>query len=117
MNFAGEMDKPLFIEKDTRRFVTLRELLPPTVDEARLPDVMLDLSDIYDHVFPKPQGDGIFFTVFDKKTTYEKAVAKVEGILAGHGLVAAKLDVIPGPEMEKPADRKIIIALAKGDLM
>ena len=85
--------------------------------EARLPDVMLDLHDVYGNVFPKPQGDVILFTVFDKNTTSEKAAAKVNALLAEHGVSAVQMVITPGPEEKKAKDRKITVALPKDDLM
>ena len=95
------------------------DIEPPdsSLDEARLPDLLLDLADIYGNAFPRPKGNVLQFTLVDDNTTYETALEKITGILNNNGLTPLGLTVTPGPEQKKPFNRSIIILMAKGDLM
>ena len=95
------------------------DIEPPSrsLDEARLPDLLLDLADLYGNAFPRPKGSLIQFTVIDENTTYEKAAEKIKGVLNSNGLVPTSLTISPGPEQRKPFNRSVVIQLGKADLM
>jgi hypothetical protein len=87
------------------------------VAEARLPDVLLDLADVYGAAFPRPRGLVIQFTLIDARTTAEKAMAKVQKILDRHGILPSKLIVKPGPEVREPFNRTVTLEIQKDLLM
>jgi hypothetical protein len=94
------------------------DIEPPghSLDEARLPDILLDLADIYGNAFPRPRGNIIQFTLVDENTTYEKAAAKIQEVLDRQG-VNPTVTITPGPEVIKPWNRSIILLFQKNTLM
>ena len=88
----------------------------PTLDEARLPDILLDLADIYGNAYPRPRGAIIQFTLVDENTTYEAAAAKIKDVLDRQG-VRPTVTITPGPEVKKPWNRTLILLFAKSSLM
>jgi len=87
-----------------------------TLTEA-LPDLLIDLHDQYGNAFPRPQGLALTFQVFHKNTTYPKAKAEIDALLALHGIIPSKLTITPGLEVRGKTDRSIKIEVAKDLLM
>ena len=88
-----------------------------TLNEARLPDVMIDLSGQYGVVQPRPSGLVINFNVVDENTTYAKAKAGLEALLTLHGIFASSLSITPGPEVKTRFNRNIKFGIATDLLM
>jgi hypothetical protein len=88
-----------------------------TLEEARLPDLLIDLHDQYGAAFPKPAGLVIKFNVIDDNTTYQKAKAEIEALLAVHGIIPSSLTITPGPEDKTKTNRSIKLEIAKDLLM
>lgn len=91
--------------------------LDSSLEEACLPDLLLDLADIYGNAFPRPRGRVIQFTLVDERTTYSKALAKIQGVLQSNGVEPVSLTVNPGPETPALFNRSIVLLVAKDDLM
>lgn len=83
-----------------------------TLTEARLPELLIDLHDQYGMSFPKPQGMVITFTLIRKNTTYSKAKAEIDSLLALHGVVGTVV-IEPGSEVVGKVTRTIKLAIAK----
>ena len=88
-----------------------------TLNEARLPDLLIDLHGQYGAAFPKPEGMVIRFNVIHENTTYKKAKAEIEALLTLHGVIPSELSITPGPEDPRKVNRSIKIAVAKDLLM
>lgn len=88
-----------------------------TIEEARLPDLLIDLHDLYGASFPKPIGGVIQFVVIHENTTYQKAERQIAGLLAKHGLLPGNVTITPGPEDKSVTNRKIVMQFPKGLLM
>ena len=84
-----------------------------TIAEARLPDLLIDLHDQYGGAFPRPDGLVIRFSVIHDNTTYKKAKAEIDALLALNGVVPSELTITPGPEIPGKVNRNIKIAVAK----
>lgn len=87
-----------------------------TLQEA-LPDFIIDLTSEYGSAFPRPAGPVINFQVIHNNTTYEQAKKEIEALLAVHGINPSGLTITPGPEVRRPFNRSIKIAVAKDLLM
>lgn len=87
-----------------------------TLDEARLPDVLIDLHDHFGASFPKPKGLIVQFTVVAESTTYQRANRTIQDILTKHGLNGSKVHITPGPEVPL-ANRRIVIEIARDLLL
>jgi hypothetical protein len=88
-----------------------------TVIVEALPDLLIDLHDLYGASFPRPIGSWVQFTVVDDNTTYQKAERQISGLLARHGLLPGNVTITPGPEDKRATNRKIVIQVAKNLLM
>lgn len=88
-----------------------------TLDEARLPDLLIDLHDQYGAAFPKPAGLVVNFNVIHENTTYQKAKAEIEALLTLHGIIPSSLTITPGPEVKTKTNRSIKLSVAKDLLM
>lgn len=87
-----------------------------TLLEARLPDLLIDLTDQYGMAFPKPQGMVIIFTLIREKVTYKTAKAEIEALMTLHGIIGT-VTITPGPEVMGKATRTIKLSVAKDLLM
>ena len=85
--------------------------------EARLPDLVLDLSDQYGNAFPRPSGMSIRFSVIHENATYQKAKAEIEALLTLHGIIPSSISITPGPEARGKINRRINLSIAKDLLM
>jgi hypothetical protein len=85
--------------------------------EALLPDFVLDLSAQYGQANPRPAGILIRFNVVDENTTYAKARANIEALLALYGVTANNLSIEPGPEVKGRFNRGIRFAVRRSQLM
>lgn len=73
---------------------------------------MIDFHDQYGMAFPKPQGLAINFLLIRKNTTYSKAKAEIDALLALHGVVGS-VNITPGPEVTGRVNRTIKLSIAK----
>jgi len=87
-----------------------------TLTEA-LPDLLIDLHDQYGGAFPRPQGMAIMFSVIHDDTTYQKAKAEIDALLALHGVIPSEMTITPGPEVKQKWNRNIKFSVAKDLLM
>ena len=85
--------------------------------EARLPDLVLDLFDVYGSAVTRPSGGVIQITMIDENTTYESALAKIQETLKEHGARPVSVVITPGPENQRPFNRKVAVQFRKSDVM
>ena len=88
-----------------------------TLTEAKLVDLVLDLHAQYGGAQPRPNGAVINFAVVHSNTTYQKATAVLEKLLADNKVRAIDLSVTPGPEVPQKFNRSIKFSVARSTLL
>lgn len=86
------------------------------LNEAKLTNLMIALSDHYSSAIPRPQGKIIQFTMVDENTSYQSATKKITQILASEGCGTAQVSVTPGPEIRR-SNRRIVVRIDRDFLL
>jgi hypothetical protein len=94
-----------------------RDVQQENLMEAKLPDVLIDLHDLYTAVKVRPVGPEITFHFVAENTTYSQTHKEVVDFLNRHQIAANEIMIQPGAEQKRKWNRAVTLRIAKSALI